>query len=118
MLSRYSNSKFKVCDIGSYYLIETNCYSSEKVATVSYGGTVQFDGKSKHDKSLQKEILEFVDEWNSNSCLSVDKFKVSHPSRDGDNSNGSSGTLLYEDGEDEGYRPLGYSQYGPVWIDE
>ena len=35
---------------------------------------------------------------------------------DGDNSNGSSGTLLYEDGEDEGYRPLGYSQYGPVWI--
>ena len=40
MLSHYSNSKFKVCDIGSYYLIETNCYSSEKVATVSYGGTV------------------------------------------------------------------------------
>lgn len=38
MLSHYSNSKFKVCDIGSYYLIETNCYSSEKVATVSYGG--------------------------------------------------------------------------------
>jgi len=116
MLSSYSNSKFKICDVGSYYLIETNCYSSEKVATVSYGGTVQFDGKSNHDKSLQKEILEFVDEWNSNSCLPVDKFKVSHPSEDEDNSNKSSKTLWYEDGEEEGYRPLGYPQHGPVWI--
>lgn len=116
MLSRYSNSKFKVCDVGGYYLIETDRYLSEKVATVSYGGIVQFDGKSNCDKSLQKEILEFVDEWNSNSYLPVDKFKVNHPSGDEDNSNKSSKTLWYEDGEEEGYRPLGYPQHGSVWI--